>query len=111
MSLKETLEVDLDIFFNVDEFAEPVIIDQQEVVAIVSNSLRKGSKKLHDNMGNNYSEGGRTYTLKTSDFMSLQTGNRTYDEGSRIAIDEELYKVHKITNDGNVTHLEVKIYD
>ena len=111
MSLKETLEADLDIFFNVDEFADPVIIDKQEVIAIVSNSLRKGSKKPHDNMGNNYSEGEKTYTLKTSDFMALQNEERTYDEGSRIAIDEELYKILKITSEGDVTHIEVKIYD
>lgn len=107
MNLKNILEADMDIFFNQDEFAIPVTVDGKEIGAIVSNSLRKDSKKLHDHMENNYSEGGKTYTIKSSDFETL----KDYDPGDRVMIDDEYYKVYKVTKEGGITHIEVKIYD
>jgi len=108
MGLKEDLIKDLDdVFFNTDEFAEIVHVDGVKVEAIISNSLRKDSKKYQKFMENNYSAEEKTYTIKSSDFEALNE----YDPGDRIVIDNELYRVYKITKDAGVTHIEVKIYD
>ena len=107
MNFKDIIQNDLDIFFNNKEFSEQVVIDGRQIDVIISNHLRKDSKKFQPHMENNYSEGEKTFTMKSSDFIGLES----YDTGDRIVIDEELFQVHKVTKDMGITHIEVKIHD
>lgn len=108
MSFKDIMQSDLDdIFFNTDEFSTLSIVDGVEMKVIVSDNLRKDSTKYRKNMENNYSKEGKTFTLKKSDFDLLEK----VIIGSDLVVDEEPYKVLKITKEDGIVHIEGEIYD
>lgn len=108
MNLRDQFKEDLqEVFFSTEEFATRVSIDSVEVVVIVSNTLRKKAKEAIENLDNHYSKKLKTYTMSHIEYGRLED----ISVGSEVVIDESLWVVLDIEEDGLAVHIGVVSYD
>lgn len=92
MNFKDIINDDLDIFINLDEFAQEIQIDGFKINGVISSIVSEKNKlKLGSQGGYGYGEAiyvnEKEISFKTLDCIS------TYKQGDRIEVNHALYEV------------------
>ncbi|HHW03408.1 MAG TPA: hypothetical protein GXX35_11490 [Thermoanaerobacterales bacterium] len=100
MGLKDIIQMDLDVFFNLDEFAESHIIDGRPLNVIVDNDrLQQRSQKEYDGIY----VGDLLYFVAAKDYGSAPK------PGSVQVFDGRSYTVFDVRQDMGVYEIILKL--
>lgn len=99
MGIKDQIAADLEIFFNLDEFAEMHNINGRQLPAIVeSAATRVRSNRKSENYDGIY--GGEVVVyVRAADFPAVPSYGQTF------RLDGKLYYVAECTNEGGVLEI------
>ena len=103
MSFKDDLLTDIDnVFFNLDEFAEPLQIGTDTIMGILDSNLYEEKKyKLSEETKEVFQE-GVTLFVKESELLIMP---RT---GEQLTINNTKYKVEKTQKTGGVFEIDLQ---
>ena len=105
MTFKEALEDDLEVFFNLDEFAEIHIIDGVEMPIIMDEDALEELKVTQDVDYDGIYKSVLLFSAKTSDIGSKPAIN------ALMEIDDNMYKIIGASSNGDVLKIIVGWYE
>lgn len=98
INFKEDLKKDLNVFFNIKEFAQEHEIDGKTVIIVVNDDVLKGFNTT--SQYNDYTEGvflaSKTIYVKKEDF------NKKPIKGQRLRLDNKYYYVELVKELGEI---------
>lgn len=107
MSFKDDLAADIDIFLNLDEFAETITLDEVTLSAVISEHTADKSARLSETFDGLYGDFTEIY-FRASDYTA--TRERLPRQGEWAIYNGKRYDVISSENQGGVAHLILSAY-
>lgn len=93
MNFKDQIKNDIDIFLNIDEFAEEILIGKKKYRGILTNPANEDPKNEYEGV---YNEVDLKLYLVYDDSL------KKYTTGKEMIVNEKYYSIHRTFNEEGI---------